>query len=83
MVPTVQFKRVMRRKDYFKILALLKPQKKTDSTHIFVSLIFTVLGIIGSFYFKFLMDSILPNGLVKTLNMLSIGIIVLYILKFY
>ncbi|EGD51051.1 peptidase C39 bacteriocin processing [Thermoanaerobacter ethanolicus JW 200] len=82
MVPTVQFKKGDETQGLFsRFFALLKPQKRLIVHIFFVSLIFTVLGIIGSFYFKFLMDSILPNGLVKTLNMLSIGIIVLYIFK--
>jgi ATP-binding cassette subfamily B protein len=82
MVPTVQFKKVDETQGLFsRFFALLKPQKRLIVHIFFVSLIFTVLGIISSFYFKFLMDSILPNGLVKTLNMFSIGIIVLYVFK--
>src|SRR5699024_7380924 len=39
------------------------------------------LGIVASFYFKFLMDDILPNNLMGTLNMLSIAFILLYIFQ--
>ncbi|MBZ4656813.1 MAG: lagD [Thermoanaerobacter sp.] len=82
MVPTFQFKKGDETQGLFsRFFVLLKPQKRLIVHIFFVSLIFTVLGIIGSFYFKFLMDSILPNGLVKTLNMFSIGIIVLYVFK--
>lgn len=82
MVPTVQFKKGDETQGLFsRFFSLLKPQKRLIVHIFFVSLVFTILGIIGSFYFKFLMDSILPNGLVKTLNMFSIGIIVLYIFK--
>lgn len=50
--------------------------------HIFViSLLYTVLGILGAFYFKELIDSVLPDGLEKTLMTLSVGIILLNILK--
>lgn len=60
---------------------LLIPQKKL-LLHIFVaSLIYTVLGILGAFYFKELIDNVLPNGLQKTLMTLSIGVILLNVFK--
>ena len=45
------------------------------------SLIYTVLGILGAFYFKELLDSILPDGLRKTLTTISIGVILLNVFK--
>ena len=60
---------------------LLLPQKKL-LLHIFVaSLLYTVLGILGAFYFKELIDSILPDGLSKTLTTLSVGVILLNVFK--
>ncbi len=60
---------------------LLMPQKKLI-LHIFVaSMIYTILGIIGAFYFKELIDSVLTDGLRKTLMTLSIGIILLNVFK--
>lgn len=60
---------------------LLLPQKKL-LLHIFVaSLLYTILGIIGAFYFKELVDSVLPDGLKKTLMTLSIGVILLNVFK--
>lgn len=60
---------------------LLIPQRKL-LLHIFVaSLIYTFLGILGAFYFKELIDSVLPNGLRKTLMTLSIGVILLNVFK--
>ena len=60
---------------------LLLPQKKL-LLHIFVaSLVYTILGIVGAFYFKELIDSVLPDGLRKTLMTLSIGVILLNIFK--
>lgn len=57
------------------------PQKKL-LLHIFLaSLIYTILGIVGAFYYKVLMDDILPDGLVQTLTTLSVGIIFLNIFK--
>ena len=46
---------------------LLLPQKKL-LLHIFVaSLVYTILGIVGAFYFKVMIDSVLPDGMRKTL----------------
>ena len=50
--------------------------------YIFVaSLLYTVLGIAGSFYFKYMIDSILVNGLTKTLHIISAGILIIAIFK--
>lgn len=60
---------------------LLLPQKKL-LLHIFVaSLVYTILGILGAFYFKALVDDILPDGLLRTLTTLSIGVILLNVFK--
>ena len=60
---------------------LLLPQKKL-LLHIFVaSLVYTILGIVGAFYFKELIDSVLADGLRKTLMTLSIGVILLNVFK--
>lgn len=60
---------------------LLLPQKKLI-IHIFIaSLIYTILGILGAFYFKALVDDILPDGLERTLTTLSIGVILLNVFK--
>lgn len=64
-----------------RFIHLLLPQKKLI-IHIFIaSLIYTILGILAAFYFKVLVDDILPNYLIKTLATLSIGIIVLNVFK--
>lgn len=64
-----------------RFLYLLIPQKKM-LLHIFVaSLIYTVLGILGAFYYQALIDDILPDGLSQTLLTLSIGVIALNIFK--
>lgn len=60
---------------------LLLPQKKL-LLHIFVaSLVYTILGILGAFYFQALVDDVLPDGLSKTLTTLSVGVILLDIFK--
>lgn len=45
------------------------------------SLVYTILGIVGAFYFKELIDSVLLDGLRKTLMTLSIGVILLNVFK--
>lgn len=66
---------------FARFLHLLVPQKKL-LLHIFVaSLLYTILGILGAFYFKEMIDSVLPDGLRKTLMTLSVGVILLNIFK--
>ena len=60
---------------------LLRPQKKLLLNIFAASLIYTVLGIAGAFYYKALMDDILPDGLLRTLTTLSAGVIFLNIFK--
>lgn len=66
---------------FARFLHLLVPQKKLLIHIFFASLIYTVLGILGAFYFKALVDDVLPNSLSKTLATLSIGIILLNVFK--
>ena len=60
---------------------LLKPQKRLVANIFVASILLTIFGILGSFYFKVLIDDILPAGLLKTLHILSIGIILLNLFK--
>ena len=62
-----------------RFIHLLIPQKKLV-IHVFIaSLLYTVLGILGAFYFMFLLDEILPSGAMHTLHIISIGVILLNI----
>ena len=47
----------------------------------FASLICTILGILGAFYFQVLVDDVLQYNLLTTLHILSIGFIVLSLFK--
>lgn len=82
LVKNETFKRGDETKGLFsRFFYLLIPQSKL-LLHIFVaSLVYTILGILGAFYFKELIDSVLPNGLQKTLMTLSIGVILLNVFK--
>lgn len=82
MVPTPQFRKGNETQGLFsRFFGLLIPQKRMLLGIFLASLLFTVLGILGAFYFQFLLDEILPYGLEKTLHILSIGIIILYLFK--
>lgn len=82
MVPTASFKKGNETKGIFaRFFSLLVPQKRLIINIFLTSLVFTILGILGSFYFKFIMDDILPNNLKKTLVIISIGIILLNVFK--
>lgn len=79
MVPSPQFEKGDETKGLFqRFLGLLKPQKKLITHIFFASILYTLFGILGAFYFKFLLDDILPHNLHKTLHIVSIGIILLY-----
>lgn len=82
LVKNDSFKKGNETKGLFsRFLHLLLPQKKL-LLHIFIaSLVYTVLGILSAFYFKALVDNVLPDGLSKTLMTLSIGVILLNIFK--
>lgn len=60
---------------------LLLPQKRLLLNIFLASMIYTILGILGAFYYKELVDSVLPNGLMGTLTTLSVGVILLNIFK--
>ncbi|WP_259391469.1 peptidase domain-containing ABC transporter [Paenibacillus sp. 1011MAR3C5] len=82
MVPTPQFRKGNETQGLFsRFFGLLLPQKRMILGIFLASLLFTILGILGAFYFQFLLDEILPYSLEKTLHILSIGIIVLYLFK--
>ncbi|EPY6469338.1 peptidase domain-containing ABC transporter, partial [Clostridium sporogenes] len=82
MTPTVKFERGNKEKGLFqRFFKLIKPQKKLLINIFLSSIIYTILGIIGAFYFKVILDDIIPNNLNKSLHMISIGIIVLTLFK--
>lgn len=82
LVKNETFKKGKETQGFFeRFLHLLVPQKKL-LVHIFVaSLLFTLLGILGAFYYQELMDSVLPDGLRQSLFTLSVGVIILNIFR--
>ena len=82
MVPTVKFKKGNENQGVLsRFFSLILPQKRLLVNIFLSSLIITVFGILSSFYFRFIMDDIVPNGLKKSLLTLSIGVIALYLFK--
>lgn len=80
--PTVDIKNIKEKETtLFTFLKLLATQKLL-LWHIFlVSLIYTIFGIIGSYYFKILVDYILKDKLLTTLHTLMIGLIIFNLAK--
>ncbi|AKL94331.1 ABC-type bacteriocin transporter [Clostridium aceticum] len=82
LVPSPQFEKGDTTKGLFKrFFGLLKPQKVLVMNIFFASIVYTILGILGAFYFKILMDDILKYNLMKTLHVITAGVIVLNIFK--
>lgn len=82
LTPTSDFKKGNEVKGVFtRFFELLKPQKGLLINIFLSSILITVFGLLGSFYFKFLLDDIVPNNLSQSLTIFSIGFIILAIFK--
>ncbi len=66
---------------FTRFFKMLIPQKHLMINVFLMSIVLTIFGIISSFYFKFLMDEIIPYGLEKTLHVVSIAFVGLYLLR--
>lgn len=78
LVPKETFKKGKDTKNiYERFFTLLLPQKKLVFDIFLASVSITVLGILAAFYMQFVIDSILPTGIIKTLHIVSIGVILL------
>lgn len=78
LVPAQTFRTEKDTKNIFeRFWGLLLPQKRLVLDIFAASIIITILGILGAFYFQLIIDDILPAGIEKTLTVLSIGAILL------
>ena len=78
LVPSVNFTKGKETKSIFeRFFGLLLPQKKLVFDIFLASIVITLLGILGAFYFQVIIDDILPAGILKTLHVLSVGVIML------
>lgn len=82
MVPGEKFEKRDETTGLFtRFFGLLLPHKRLLIEIFIASILYTVMGLAGAFYFKYLIDSILVDGITKTLHIISTGIIILTILK--
>ena len=82
LAPSAEFKKADERCGVVsRFFRMMLPQKKLIFSIFFASLLITGMGILSSFYFKIIMDEIVPNSLTGTLVTVSIGILVLYLFK--
>lgn len=82
LVPTSKFQKGNEKQGVLsRFFSLMIPQKRLLINIFLSSIMITVFGILASFYFRFIMDDIVPNSTRKTLIALSVGVIVLYIFK--
>ena len=58
-------------------LQLISPHKTLLINIFLSSILITALGIISSFYFQFLLDTVIPNDLKSTLTIFSIGLLII------
>lgn len=63
------------------IFRLLRPNRWLILGIFIASLFLNLCGFVSTFYFKFLVDDIVPNGLMKSLYTISIGILLIYIIQ--
>lgn len=61
--------------------SVLKPNKNIIIAIFIASLFLNLFGFLGTFYFKFLVDDIVPNQLLTSLHTISLGILFMYVLQ--
>jgi ATP-binding cassette subfamily B protein len=66
---------------FTRFIHLIAPHKRLLTEVILASLLLTIFGLFGTFYFKYLIDDILPDSMTHTLHIISIGILVLNIFR--
>lgn len=64
-----------------RFLSLLLPQKRLIFTIFIASILITLFGILGAFYFQIIIDDILPARIENTLLTLSVGVIFLKVVS--
>jgi ATP-binding cassette subfamily B protein len=78
LVPAQTFQKGNETKNIFqRFWGLLLPQKRLIANIFVASLLITALGIAGAFFFQFIIDDILPGGIVKTLHVFGVGVVLL------
>lgn len=62
-------------------IKILKSNKFAIINILILSIIINLLGIIGAFYFKYLIDTIIPSKVLKNLHIISIAVLFLYLIN--
>ena len=82
MVPSESFEKGDETKGLFqRFWGLIKVQKNILTNVFISSMLITILGIIGSFYSKFLLDSIIPHSLESSLTVISLAMVILVVFR--
>ncbi|GAB6767262.1 peptidase domain-containing ABC transporter [Bacillus cereus] len=82
LIPNESFQSRDEEKNTFsRFMFLLKNQQSLLIPVFLSSILITIFGVLGAFYFKIVIDNIVTENLKHTLTYLSIGIIVLYNFK--
>lgn len=80
--PTPTFEKSDDSKNFFQRFWYLLEQDKTLAIEIFIaSLILTILGILGAFYFRYLIDDVIYSFLPKALISISIGYFIIIVFQ--
>lgn len=82
MVPSESFQKGDETKGLFqRFWGLIRVQKNILANVFVASMLITLLGIVGSFYSKFLLDSIIPNSLNSSLTVISLAMVILVVFR--
>ncbi|MBU5488947.1 peptidase domain-containing ABC transporter [Clostridium sp. MSJ-8] len=81
LIPPSEFKENEYKNPYIRFVKLISMQKKLIISIFFASLFIAILGILGSFYYKILIDNVIPNNLYNKLKFVSITMICIVSLK--
>jgi len=68
---------------FSRFFSLIIPYKRLLAEIFIASVLYTLMGILGAFYFKYLIDTVLADGLTKTLHIISAGVVILTLLKIF
>lgn len=82
LVPTSKFQKGNETNGILsRFIKILLPQKRIILRIFVLSLLITVLGMLGAFYFKYLIDEIIPGEMNDLLQTLSAGVIILILMR--
>ena len=68
---------------FARFFSLIIPHKRLLIEIFIASILYTIMGILGAFYFKYLIDTVLADGLTQTLHIVSAGVIILTLFRIF